>query len=94
MKTICHDHYNFLYSNIVSLLYFIINSAFSYLKRNQETDCLHGIVSSINIVSHEEVISIWGLSPDPKQLHEVMKLTMDISTHRHWTSHLLHIGLF
>lgn len=66
---------------------------FFYLKRNQESNCLHRIVTSVNIVSHEEVVGVWRLAPDLKQLHQVMELTVDISTHRHWTSHLLHIGL-
>lgn len=64
-----------------------------YLKRDQERNCLHRVVASVNIVSHEEVVSVWRLPSDLKQLHEVMKLTVDISTDCHRTSHLLHIGL-
>lgn len=63
-----------------------------YLQRNQERNCLHRIVASVNIVSHEEIVSVWRLPSNLKQLHQVMELTMDISTDCHWTSHLLHVG--
>ena len=64
-----------------------------YLKRNQESNCLHRVVASVNIVSHEEVVCVWRLPPNLKQLHQVMKLAVDISTDCHRTPHLLHIGL-
>lgn len=66
---------------------------FLHLQRNQEGNRFYGIVASVHVVPHEEVVGVWRLPSDLKQLHEVMKLTVDISTHRHWTSHLLHIGL-
>lgn len=64
-----------------------------YLQGNQECDCLHRVIASVHIVSHEEVVGVWRLPSYLKQLHEVMELTMDISTDCHWTSDLLHIGL-
>lgn len=65
-----------------------------YLKRNQKCNSLHRIVASVNIISHEEVISVRRFPSYLKQLHQVVKLSVDISTHCHWASHLLHIGLF
>lgn len=64
-----------------------------YLKRNQKRNCLDRIVASVDIVSHEEIVGVWRLPPNLKQLHQVMKLTMDISADCHRTSHLLHVGL-
>ena len=66
---------------------------FFYLKRNQESNCLHRVVASVNIVSHEEVVCVWRLPPNLKQLHQVVKLAVDISTDCHRTPHLLNIGL-
>ena len=45
------------------------------------------------IVAHEEVIGIRSTATDPKKLNEIMKLTMDVSTHRDRTLHRLHIPL-
>lgn len=70
-----------------------LSLSFLYLKRNKESHCLHRIVASVHIVSHEEVVSVWRLAPDLKQLHQVMELTVDVATDCHRTSHLLHVGL-
>ena len=34
-----------------------------------------------SIVTHEEVVGIWVGSPNSEKLHQVVKLTMDISAH-------------
>lgn len=70
-----------------------IRAWYFYLQRNEESDCLHRIVASVHIVSHEEVVCVWRLAPDLKELHQVVKLTVDVPTDRHRTSHLLHVGL-
>jgi len=49
------------------------------------------MVAAINIVAHEEVVCIRCLAADLEQLHEVVKLSVDISAHRDWTFHLLHV---
>jgi len=64
-----------------------------HLESDEESDSLNTVVSSINIVSHEEIVGVWRLSPDPEQLHEVMELSMNISTHCHWTLDCLDIAL-
>ena len=60
----------------------------NYLESDQQGDRVHTVVSSINIISHEEIIGVGTLPSDPEQLHQVMKLTMNIATDRHRTFHL------
>lgn len=60
---------------------------------NQECGRLHGVISSINIVAHEKVVRVWGLSSNSEQLSEVMELAMDISTDGDRAPHRLNIAL-
>ena len=55
--------------NFLDIYINITASVFYYLKRNQECNCLHRIVASVNIVSHEEVVGVWRLPTYLKQLH-------------------------
>ena len=59
-----------------------------YLESDQEGDSLHTVVSSVHIISHEEIIGVGTLPSDPEELHQVMKLAVNIPTHRHRTFHL------
>ena len=60
----------------------------NYLESNQQGDGLHTVVSSVHIISHEEIIGVGTLPSDPEQLHQVMKLAVNIATHCHGTFHL------
>ena len=60
----------------------------NYLESNQQGDRLHTVVSSVHIISHEEIIGVGTLPSDPEQLHQVVKLTMNIATDCHRTFHL------
>lgn len=73
---------NLLFEKVPSIL------ILSHLKSNKEGDGLYTVVSSVHIVSHEQIVGVRRLASDPEELHEVMKLTMHISTHSHWTLHL------
>ena len=63
------------------------------LQAEQELNCLDGVVSAINIVSHEKVVCVRRFTADFEQFHQVMELTMDIPAYRDWTFHWLHIAL-
>jgi hypothetical protein len=52
---------------------------------------LHRVVSTINIVPHEQVVRIWGFTTDFEKLHEVMELAVDVSAHGNWTAHWLNV---
>ena len=61
------------------------------LKGHKEGHCLDGIVSSVDVVTHEEVVSVWNLSANHKELAQVMELTVDVTTDGHWGDHILHV---
>ena len=58
------------------------------LESDKKGDSLDAVLSSVYIVTHEQVVGVWRLASDPEQLHQVVELTMNISTHSHWTFHL------
>ena len=61
------------------------------LQSNEERYCLHRIVPSIHVVSHEQIICVRGIAANTEQLHEVVELSMDITAHSHRTLDLLYI---
>jgi len=66
----------------------------AYLERDEEGDGLDGKVATIDIVTHEQIIGVWIGTANLEELHQVMKLAVNISADRHWAFHWLHIGLF
>lgn len=70
------------------------NEAFvTYLQRDQESDGLNGVVTSIHVISHEEIVGVGAFASNAKEFHEVVELTVDVATNRDRTLDLLHIGL-
>lgn len=55
----------------------------SNLQGYEQGDRLHRIISTIYIVAHEEVVGIRVRASDPEQLHQVVELTVDVTTHRY-----------
>merc|ERR1719209_710763 len=64
------------------------------LESDEKSDRLHTVVTSVNIVAHEQVVGVRGLAPNTEQFHEIMELAVNIPTYRHWTFHLLNIAFF
>ena len=68
----------------------------SDLESNEQRDCFDGVIASIDVVScnecqhelslcgkvqtHEEVISVWVWPSNSKKLHQIVELTVYIST--------------
>ena len=65
----------------------------AYFQTNQQSDCLNGIVASINIITHKEVICVGTLAPNLKQLNQIVELSMNITAHSDRTAHKLNIRL-
>lgn len=65
----------------------------SNLEAKQQRYTFHGEVAAVYIVPEEEVICVWRKSPNAKELHQVMKLSMDITRNCNRASHRLHIAL-
>jgi hypothetical protein len=62
------------------------------LERNQQRHGLDRVVTSIDVVTHEEVVGIGWVATDTKELLKIMELTMHIATHCHWTLDWLDVG--
>ena len=54
---------------------------------------LHRVVSSVYIVSHEEIVCVWELATDFEQLDQIVELSVDVSTDGHWGAYVDHVRL-
>ena len=42
------------------------------LKRNEESDSLDGVVASVDVVTHEEVVSVGGVAADAEEFGKIV----------------------
>ena len=66
----------------------------AYFECNHECHDLHRVVSSVDVVPHEQVVCVGRLSPNTEELHQVVELAMHVPTYCHWTLDFLNVGLF
>lgn len=66
--------------------------AVAHLERHQQRNCFNRIVSTIYIITHEQVIGVRGASSYSEQFHQIMKLAVYVATYCNRTFHLLYIG--
>lgn len=50
------------------------------LKGDEEGDSLNTVVAPVDVIAHEEIVGVGDIAADFKQLHEIMKLAVDVST--------------
>jgi len=50
-------------------------------------------MASVNEISHEEVVSIRAFTSHLEELHEILELTMNVTTNGYWAFYNLHIRL-
>jgi len=62
-------------------------------ERNQQRHSLNWVVPSVDIVAHEEVISFRKLASNPKQLEQIVKLPVNVTTDSDRWPHHGHIRL-
>ena len=65
----------------------------AHLEGDKKSDGLDWVVATVNVVTHEEVVRVGGLTSNLKKFTQVVELTMDITADCHWCTHLLHIRL-
>ncbi len=63
----------------------------SNLEANEQRHRLHRVVASVHVVTHEEVVGVWRLSPDFKKLDQVVKLAMNVTADSDGATNRLHI---
>lgn len=56
----------------------------SDFQRNKESHGLDGVISTIDVVSHEEVVGFGRLTTDFEEFTQVVELTVDVTTYRNW----------
>ena len=64
------------------------------LKNHQKSNGLNTVRSSIDVVTHEQVISIRAVAANSKKLNHIVKLSMDVAHTGDWRSKLDHVILF
>ena len=63
------------------------------LEGDEQSDGLDGVVSTIDVITHEQVVSLRGMSTNLEKLAQVMELSVDITADGDWSTHFLHVGL-
>lgn len=53
----------------------------------------HRVVTTIHVVTHEQVVCVRGLSADAEQLEQVVKLAVQVAHQSDWRPNRLHVGL-
>ena len=64
-----------------------------HFQTNQKSDSLDRVIPSIDVVSHEQVVSVRRFASDLEEFHEVVELPVNISANSDRTLHWLHIAL-
>lgn len=63
------------------------------LEGNEQGHSLDRVVTTINVVSHEQVVGVRRIASDAEQLHQVVKLTVNITTDGDRATDRLDVGL-
>ena len=63
----------------------------AYFQCDEQSDCLDAVVAAIDVVAHEEVVGVRGLSANLEQLAQVVELAMNVTADRHRRAYLLHV---
>ena len=51
----------------------------AHLKSKQQKESFNRVVSTIDEITHEEVVRIWALTTDLEKLHQVIELTVNVT---------------
>ena len=65
----------------------------AHLKGDQERDSLDRVVASVDVVTHEQVVGVRGLSSNLEKLAQIVELTVNVTADGHWGTDLLHVRL-
>lgn len=56
------------------------------LERDKEGYSLDGVIPSINIISHEQIVGVRARASDAEEFHQVMELPVYVAAYRDGTS--------
>jgi len=63
----------------------------THFQGNEQRYRLHRVVTSIDVVSHEQVVGVWRLASNFEKFFKVVELAMDVSANRDGSAYLRHI---
>jgi len=66
----------------------------AYFKRQKKQECFNRMKSSVHKVSHEYIVGLGAITTDLEKLHQIVKLSMDISANRDRWINILDIWFF
>ena len=66
----------------------------SHFEQYKNCYTFKGVIASVHVVSHKEIIGVWRKSSNSKQLKQVMELAMHVSAYCDGGSYWGNIGLF
>jgi len=62
-------------------------------ERHQQSDSLNRVIATIDVIAHEEVVSVWGLATNFEKFLQIVELAVNITANCYGCSHLRHIRL-
>ena len=95
---ICLDK-SYLYLHLRDLSAFMIAAknrdsiSIAYFECHHKRHDLYRVVSSVNIVTHEEIVCIWELAADLEQLDQIVELTVNVAADCHWSAYVDNVRL-
>lgn len=66
----------------------------SDLQGHKEGDRLQGIISSVHVITHEQIVGFWALAADSEEFGQVIELPVNVPAHCDWCDYRLHIRFF
>ena len=63
----------------------------AHFEGDEKSDGLDRVVTTIDVVTHEEVVGVGRLATNLEQLAQIVELTVDITADGHGRAHLLHV---
>jgi len=64
----------------------------SHFQGEKQSDSLDRVMTSINIVTHKQIVRFRHLTTNLEELHQVMELTVNVPTNDHRCTHGHNIG--
>ena len=63
----------------------------AHFETDEQRDRLDTVVAAVNVVPHEQIVSIRTAPTNLEQLHEVVELAVDVAADGHWAFYGLHV---
>lgn len=65
----------------------------THFERDEKCDSLNRVVTTVNIVTHEEIVGFGALTSDLEQFNQIMELTVNVSANCDWGVNFAYVRL-